>query len=328
MNATIIDRQTLPLPGGSIQPMREACWNPAYGGYGAQLFPVMPDSNFPIFPLLWPHNNRASDHNVHHGHTVPSFPRHAGPPKNSASRNLYSKDHAKENTKTGAANAPVVKEATLRKGADAVVAVKQERTKDSTDEKEAARNNNSDVKAAPTASGTHQQAPEANEAGGKRKPWRILLTGEQAREIYLRRPGTENPGTSLSLAAEFGVSVKTIRDIWNRETWIRSTRPLWTPEEQELHLAACQAKTELVNAKAAGAVLTDPPLSAAPGNAGRKRELGAAVGGGAKKAKTGKGGGAEASKGVKSEEDEGPGLNDAAADADAVAGLLMMCSAR
>eukprot|EP00961_Rhodomonas_salina_P166762 2247370-Rhodomonas_salina.1 len=144
MNATIIDRQTLPLPGGSIQPMREACWNPAYGGYGAQLFPVMPDSNFPIFPLLWPHNNRASDHNVHHGHTVPSFPRHAGPPKNSAARNLYSKDHAKENTKTGAANAPVVKEATLRKGADAVVAVKQERTKDSTDEKEAARNNNSD----------------------------------------------------------------------------------------------------------------------------------------------------------------------------------------
>ena len=28
----------------------------------------------------------------------------------------------------------------------------------------------------------------------------------------------------------FGVSPKAVRDIWNRRTWRRATRPLWTPE--------------------------------------------------------------------------------------------------
>ncbi len=170
------------------------------------------------------------------------------------------------------------------------------------------------------------------EAGGKRKPWRILLTGEQARDIYLRRPGQENPGTSMALAAEFGVSVKTIRDIWNRETWIRSTRALWTSEEEQLHVAASQAKSDLSSAKATSASsfssLPDPaPSAPAPP---RKRELPMASGGGGKKIKTGKSSAGEAAAAAAAEEEVrgGAGMNDATADADAVAGLLMMCSAR
>ena len=60
-----------------------------------------------------------------------------------------------------------------------------------------------------------------------RNPFLVILTAEQARSIYqLRSPSTaEGPAAHLvagksSLVAEmYGVSPKTIRDVWNRKTW-------------------------------------------------------------------------------------------------------------
>ena len=60
-----------------------------------------------------------------------------------------------------------------------------------------------------------------------RNPFLVILTADQARSIYsLRSPSTaEGPAAHLvagksSLVAEmYGVSPKTIRDVWNRKTW-------------------------------------------------------------------------------------------------------------
>jgi hypothetical protein len=69
---------------------------------------------------------------------------------------------------------------------------------------------------------------------------RAVLTAEQAIEIYRRRPQTvqsllihdqTSGGRTLDVAMHFGVSPKTVRDIWNRRSWAPETRPLWTPGE-------------------------------------------------------------------------------------------------
>ena len=41
---------------------------------------------------------------------------------------------------------------------------------------------------------------------------------------------------SREVAEQYGVNSKTIRDIWNRATWVKATRPSWTPEEEEEYL--------------------------------------------------------------------------------------------
>ena len=60
--------------------------------------------------------------------------------------------------------------------------------------------------------------------------------------------------SSLEVALRCGVNSKTIRDIWNRETWVRATRALWTPEEEEAYHEAQRSKGEL----------PQPPGEAAP----------------------------------------------------------------
>eukprot|EP00291_Cryptomonas_curvata_P018827 CAMPEP_0172167308 /NCGR_PEP_ID=MMETSP1050-20130122/9498_1 /TAXON_ID=233186 /ORGANISM="Cryptomonas curvata, Strain CCAP979/52" /LENGTH=314 /DNA_ID=CAMNT_0012838081 /DNA_START=95 /DNA_END=1035 /DNA_ORIENTATION=- len=71
---------------------------------------------------------------------------------------------------------------------------------------------------------------------------RQQLTAEDAVEIYRQRP--TNPGKALKrgsmmgcklIAPKFGVSPKTIRDIWRGRTWIHATEHLWTDEERLLH---------------------------------------------------------------------------------------------
>ena len=57
----------------------------------------------------------------------------------------------------------------------------------------------------------------------------------------LRRAGP----SSLEVASRCGVNSKTIRDIWNRETWVRATRSLWTEEEEEAYREALRSKGEL-----------------------------------------------------------------------------------
>jgi hypothetical protein len=75
----------------------------------------------------------------------------------------------------------------------------------------------------------------------------VILTDEQAIEIYccklsLKRPdsfksslqGTDfkTKGQSARIAGQYGVSPKTIRDIWNRRTWSYTTAHLWHEEKE------------------------------------------------------------------------------------------------
>ena len=74
------------------------------------------------------------------------------------------------------------------------------------------------------------QAPEAGS-----KPWlnasylpkpRAVLTGMQAIQIFKLKPGTAlstKSATATALARMYGVSEKTVRDIWTRRTWSRET---------------------------------------------------------------------------------------------------------
>jgi hypothetical protein len=98
------------------------------------------------------------------------------------------------------------------------------------------------------------------EATSKKRTWKVLLTSEQACEVkttYLRienyisspnffllqiyesRPRSESEKSLTSAASRsqqtaerYNVNAKTIRDIWNRITWIKATRSLWTDEVQ------------------------------------------------------------------------------------------------
>ncbi len=71
---------------------------------------------------------------------------------------------------------------------------------------------------------------------------KCILTADQAREIYrlkfLASTSVSSPdlvgqeiSNSVLLAARYGVSSKTIRDIWNRKTWINATTELCNQEQ-------------------------------------------------------------------------------------------------
>ncbi|EKX48191.1 hypothetical protein GUITHDRAFT_136933 [Guillardia theta CCMP2712] len=82
-----------------------------------------------------------------------------------------------------------------------------------------------------------QESETTSEAGVRKKPWKIILTAEQAIEIYQKRPKSDSSLTTSScrsneVAEQYGVNSKTIRDIWNRATWVKATREVWTAEEE------------------------------------------------------------------------------------------------
>jgi hypothetical protein len=64
---------------------------------------------------------------------------------------------------------------------------------------------------------------------------RNVLTESQAVSIYMQRPQAEecfvlrtrNISKSRLLGERYGVSPKTVRDIWNRRTWMLATLPLY-----------------------------------------------------------------------------------------------------
>ena len=72
-----------------------------------------------------------------------------------------------------------------------------------------------------------KQEKGKNDKDQARNPFLVILTAEQAKSIYSLRSATtaEGPQSHLvagksSLVAEmYGVSPKTIRDVWNRKTW-------------------------------------------------------------------------------------------------------------
>jgi len=79
-----------------------------------------------------------------------------------------------------------------------------------------------------------------SEEKSQQVPFKVLLTQEQAIEIYKVRPIDSTPNTrptSIEVAEQYGVSPKTVRDVWNRKTWVKVTRPLWAPAELEAYLS-------------------------------------------------------------------------------------------
>jgi hypothetical protein len=89
---------------------------------------------------------------------------------------------------------------------------------------------------------------DSSDSGDKKcRAWKIMLTAQQAAEIYKQLPADTVHITSKSVVVgkQFGVSAKTIRDIWKRETWVKATRPLWSEadeqkyQEHETRSAAC-----------------------------------------------------------------------------------------
>ena len=64
---------------------------------------------------------------------------------------------------------------------------------------------------------------------------RAILSQEQAIQIYQRLQRKISDANDFStaklMAHTYGVSVKTIRDIWNRRTWTKETQHLWGPTD-------------------------------------------------------------------------------------------------
>jgi len=89
------------------------------------------------------------------------------------------------------------------------------------------------------------EAPEEAAGGARKRPFkpssskRQQLTAEEAAEIYKLRPqpgkgGTLRRGSMLhckAVAPKYGVTPKTIRDVWSGRSWAEATKPLWTEEE-------------------------------------------------------------------------------------------------
>jgi len=59
------------------------------------------------------------------------------------------------------------------------------------------------------------------------------ISVHQAQEIFVQRPKIKElyGFGSSQLGEKYMVNAKTIRDIWNRETWVKATKHLWTSEE-------------------------------------------------------------------------------------------------
>ncbi|EKX43384.1 hypothetical protein GUITHDRAFT_110505 [Guillardia theta CCMP2712] len=74
---------------------------------------------------------------------------------------------------------------------------------------------------------------EEGSTSGRHKPWKIALTESQAQDIFMQRPKIKElyGFGSSQLGEKYMVNAKTIRDIWNRETWVKATKHLWTSEE-------------------------------------------------------------------------------------------------
>ena len=60
--------------------------------------------------------------------------------------------------------------------------------------------------------------------------WRILTEAEVTTIFLsrLERSGNRRSQLASKLAEQFGVAPRTIRDIWNLRTWVKTTRPLWS----------------------------------------------------------------------------------------------------
>jgi hypothetical protein len=67
----------------------------------------------------------------------------------------------------------------------------------------------------------------ASEGGSPPNRAQTRLTKDQAIAVYLAGLGPKSRTRASKIAAEFGVTSKTIRDVWTRKTWVTETMPLW-----------------------------------------------------------------------------------------------------
>eukprot|EP00960_Hanusia_phi_P014338 422830-Hanusia_phi.AAC.1 len=67
------------------------------------------------------------------------------------------------------------------------------------------------------------------------KDKRAVISEEIAIKIFAQRKPNSNFKTAEScmVANEYGVSSKSVRDVWDRRTWVKATMPLWTTAEVE-----------------------------------------------------------------------------------------------
>ena len=66
-------------------------------------------------------------------------------------------------------------------------------------------------------------------------------------------------GESSSIAAAYGVSSRTIRDIWNRQTWAVTTKHLWL-QESETAVALDVSDTSIVKVMSCIFTIVDSEL--------------------------------------------------------------------
>ena len=82
--------------------------------------------------------------------------------------------------------------------------------------------------------------PSASIAHPPHQPASIGRTLNEAAVVFifqqkLLRP--HDPSLSARLAHQFGVTAKTVRDIWTLRTWTRVTQPYWTADHRQWALA-------------------------------------------------------------------------------------------
>jgi hypothetical protein len=93
-----------------------------------------------------------------------------------------------------------------------------------------------------SSKGSSSSGGEKDGAGDpRRKSWSVSLDESLAIQIYASRP--RNAGSKYGSMAEavrlgerHGVSPKTIRDIWNRKSWVKVTRAFWTAAEASAYV--------------------------------------------------------------------------------------------
>lgn len=86
--------------------------------------------------------------------------------------------------------------------------------------------------------------------GVRKKPWKIILSADEAVEIYQKRPLGDTSAFTCScrskeLSEQYVVNSKTIRDIWNRITWVKATHKYWTEEEELDYIQGQQAVAQV-----------------------------------------------------------------------------------
>lgn len=73
------------------------------------------------------------------------------------------------------------------------------------------------------------------ELGGHHSSGKVL-TDEDARAIYNVKRNGKGPQDATRLGEQYGITAKSIRDVWNHRTWTKATVSLWKLEDVTNHV--------------------------------------------------------------------------------------------